>query len=208
MHRDLDFYEKTFVMIKPDGVQRGLIGEILNRFEKKGLKLVALKMVWPTKEQAAEHYFWPEEDKIKLGKRTKESNAKRGIEDDRDPIEIANWVHGTLIEGLTAGPVITMVVSGAHAISHVRKMRGSTNPSDADIGSISGDYTIDSYQLADWGQRSIRNLVHASGSVEEAEREMMVWFSEQEILDYDLAIEQILYTKEWEKLNADKNPHK
>jgi nucleoside-diphosphate kinase len=101
-----------------------------------------------------------------------------------------------------------MVVEGAHAVDHVRKLRGSTNPSDADIGSIAGDYTVDSYQLADWAGRSIRNLVHASGSVEEAKREIKLWFEEDEVLDYDLAIEKILYTKEWEKLNADKRPTK
>lgn len=196
------------MMVKPDGVQRGLIGEIIARLERKGLKLVAMKMVWPDEEIANEHYHWPEEDRLALGMRTKKSFEDKGVKDDRDPLDIADWVHGLLIDNLTAGPVVAMVWAGAHAIEHVRKLRGATNPSSADIGTISGDFTIDSYQLSDWAGRSIRNLAHASGSVQEAQREISLWFDEDEILDYDLAIENILYTKEWEKLNRDKKPTK
>lgn len=186
-------------MMKPDSVQRGLVGEIVSRFERKGLKIVAMKMLWPTEEKVAEHYHWPEEDMLALGERTKKSFEEKGIKDDRDPIEIAKWVHGMLIDFMTSGPVVALVVEGSHAVELVRKLRGATNPAGADVGTISGDYTIDSYQLADAAGRAIRNLVHVSGSVEEAKREIGIWFSEEEILDYDLAIEQILYSKDWEQ---------
>jgi nucleoside-diphosphate kinase len=92
-----------------------------------------------------------------------------------------------------------MVIEGAHAIAHVRKIRGATNPLGADIGTITGDYTIDSYFVADADERAIRNLVHASGSVEEAENEIKLWFKKDEIMDYDMAIDQILYSMEWQK---------
>jgi nucleoside-diphosphate kinase len=198
MYKELPIYQRTFVLVKPDGVQRGLVGDVVARFERKGLKLVAMKMVWPTEEQVAKHYEWPEADMIKLGERTKQGFIEKGIQDDREPMAIAKWVHGMLLEYVSGGPVVAMVIEGAHAVDHVRKLRGHTNPLAADVGTISGDYTVDSYQLADAAQRAIRNLVHVSGSPEEAQREIGIWFKSEEIHDYSSAIEQIVYSKEWE----------
>ncbi len=191
-------HERSLVLIKPDGLQRGLVGEILCRFEKKGLKITALKMVWPTKETAKRHYDMPEADKILLGTRTLASFEERGEKLNKTPMEIADEVQGRLVKYLTTGPVVAMVIEGAHAVAHVRKIRGSTNPLAADVGTIAGDYTIDSYFVSSADDRAIRNLVHASGSVEEAEREIKIWFNDKEIYDYDLAIEKILYSKDWE----------
>ncbi|BDQ04890.1 MAG: nucleoside-diphosphate kinase [Candidatus Dojkabacteria bacterium] len=192
-------YQRTLVLLKPDTVQRGLMGEIISRFEKKGLKIVAMKFLKATEEQAKAHYYWSDEEKLKSGTRTLESYKKRGIELNMDPIKIAEDVQRRLVRFMLAGPVLVMVIEGAHAIDHVRKLVGHGSPLDADVGTIRGDYTIDSYVLADEADRAARNLIHASSSVEEAERELAVWFKEDEIYDYRLAIEDILYSTEWEE---------
>lgn len=192
-------HEHTLVLVKPDGVQRGLIGDILTRFEKKGLKIIALKMVWPTRELAKEHYSQPKDDMIALGNKTIAAYAERNEKPPfDDPIEIAKNIQGKLVDYLSTGPVVAMVIDGAHAIQHVRKIRGATNPLAADVGTIVADLTIDSYFVSDAADRSIRNLVHASGSVEEAKREIKLWFKPEELYEYNLAIENILYNKKWE----------
>ncbi len=193
-------YERSLVIVKPDGVQRGLVGEIMSRFEKKGLKISAIKMVLPTREMAAKHYDQPETAMRLLGERTLASYAEKGVKHwSSDPMEIARDIQKKLVNYLSVGPVVAMVVEGAHAIAHVRKIRGATNPLGADVGTITADYTIDSYFISDLDGRAIRNLVHASGTVEEAENEIKLWFKEEEIMDYELAIEKILYSMEWEK---------
>lgn len=196
-------HERTLVIVKPDGVQRGLVGEILARFEKKGLKIIGMRMVWPDALLAQNHYDMPESDKIAMGERTLATYREKGVELDKTPIEIAEGVQKRLVKYLSTGPVVAMVIEGAHAIAHVRKIRGATNPLSADVGTITADYTIDSYFLSDPDERAIRNLVHASGSVDEANREIALWFGKEEIHDYDLAIEKILYSKDWEGVRGD-----
>lgn len=198
-------HERSLVLIKPDAVQRALVGEIIARFEKKGLKITAMKMVVPTSAQASDHYGWSEEEKRGSGERTIAGYKEKGLEPPfgGDPIKIAENTMRKLVEYLVAGPVVAMVIEGAHAIAHVRKIRGATNPLMADIGSITADLSIDSYFISDEVDRAIRNLVHASGNPEEAEREIKIWFKESEIADYDLAIEKILYAKEWEAARND-----
>jgi nucleoside-diphosphate kinase len=193
-------HEQTLIILKPDAIQRGLIGEILIRFEKKGLKFVAFKMVWPTEKQAAAHYDWSEEEKLGSGNRTLEGYKEKGVEAPYggDPIKIAENTMRKLVTYLSAGPVIAAVIEGAHAIAHVRKVRGATNPLNADIGSISADLSIDSYFISDEVDRATRNLVHASGNVEEAKREIALWFKEDEIHSYELPLEKVLYSKDWE----------
>lgn len=192
-------HEQTLVLLKPDAIQRGLMGEILSRFEKKGLKVVAMKMVWPTLEQAKNHYDQPEADMMALGERTIASYKEKGLEMNKEPMDIAREIQKRLLRYLVVGPIVALVIEGAHAVAHVRKIRGATNPLSADVGTITADLTIDSYFLADPDERSIRNLVHASGSVEEANREIAIWFKKEELFAYDLAIEKILYSREWEK---------
>lgn len=193
-------HERSLVLIKPDAVQRGLIGEVITRFEKKGLKISAMKMVWPTEEQARKHYDQPESAMIALGTKTLTTYAEKGLKHRfSDPIEIARDIQKKLVRFMTTGPIVAMVIEGAHAIAHVRKIRGGTNPLTADVGTITADLTIDSYFIADDDERAIRNLVHASGTVEEAETEIKIWFKESELQDYDLAIEKVLYDKKWEK---------
>lgn len=192
-------HERSLVLLKPDTIQRGLIGEIVSRFEKKGLKITAMKMVWPSKEMAAKHYDLPESSALALGQRTLATYEERGEKHKfSDPMEVAADIMKRLERYLSAGPIVAMVLEGAHAISHIRKIRGGVNPLNADIGTITGDYSMDSYFIADLDERAVRTLVHASGSVEEAENEIKIWFVEDEIHDYDLAIERILYSKDWE----------
>jgi len=194
------FHERSLILLKPDTIQRGLIGEIVSRFEKKGLKIVGMKMVMPTREMAAAHYDWSEEEKRGSGERTIATYKEKGLNPPSDdPIVIAEMTMKKLVNLLTAGPVIAAVIEGAHAIASVRKIRGHTNPLSADVGTITADYAMDSYFVADERDGAIRNLVHASGNTGEAEREINLWFKPEEIFEYDLAIEIILYGKEWDE---------
>jgi nucleoside-diphosphate kinase len=193
------YHERTLVLLKPDSVQRGLIGEIISKFEKKGIKIVAMKMVWPTKAKAMEHYNWSDSEKEATGNRTIEAYRAKNLKITKTAKEYAEEVQRKMYSYLATGPVVVMVFEGAHAIEHVRKTVGHGNPLSADVGTIRADYTIDSYVVADDSERATRNLIHASGNLSEAEREIKVWFKEDEIVDYDLAIEKILYDKDWEK---------
>jgi len=192
------YHEQTLVVLKPDTIQRGLVGEIITRFEKKGLKIVAMKMAWPDEKLARDHYFWSDEEKEASGGRTIEAYKEKGLKITKTAKEYAEDVQRRLYRYLQTGPVVVMVIEGAHAIELVRKLVGQGNPLTADVGTIRADLTIDSYVLADDVDRAARNMIHASGNPSEAEREIKVWFKKGDLVDYDLAIEKILYDKEWE----------
>lgn len=194
------YRERSLVIVKPDGVQRGLIGEFIVRFEKKGLKIVAMKMVWPTEELARKHYDQPKHAAIALGRKTIAAYKERGVDLGKKPLEIAKDIQKRLVHYMTGGPVVVMIIEGPHAIESVRKIRGGTNPLSADIGSITADYAMDSYFIADEDARAVRNLAHASGSVDEANTEIAIWFKPSEIHNYNLAIDEVLYSKEWEDI--------
>ena len=190
--------ERTFMLVKPDGVKRGLVGEIISRVEKRGLKIIALKMLVPTAAQAAKHYPAPDEWCRQVGEKTLESYAKY----DKDPmkslgttdlIEIGHIINGWNMEYLVSGPVVMMVIEGVHAIDMIRKIVGKTFPSFADPGTIRGDYSVDSPNLANDQKRAVRNLIHASGDPTEAANEIGLWFSEPEIHDYKRTDEDIMF---------------
>jgi nucleoside-diphosphate kinase len=186
--------EKTFVIIKPDGVQRTLIGEIIRRYERMGLKMVALKMVVPTAEMAEKHYTLDPEWIRKVGEKSIQSYNKKNITPPSDdPIVVGKKVLTRLVRFMTSGPVVAMVWQGVHAVQIVRKMTGGTEPLSSDIGTIRGDFVLDSYQIADTDDRAIRNIVHASGTVEEANGEINLWFKPEEVLNYRLIQDAILY---------------
>ena len=186
--------ERTLVVIKPDGVQRSLIGEIIKRFEQVGLKMVAVKMLVPTEDFVEKHYTLDPHWRQLTGEKTIKGYIEKGLEPpSRDPLEISQKILENLKRYLTSGPVVAMVWEGAHAVKIVRKLVGGTEPLTSDVGTIRGDYVLDSYQMGDEDGRSVRNLVHASGSVEEAEMEIKHWFSEDELIEYRLVQEQILY---------------
>lgn len=186
--------EKTLVLIKPDGVQRSLIGEVIKRYESCGLKLVALKMLIPSQKLALKHYSIDPEWAFKTGTKSIEAATARGekLWTD-DPVKYAEKIRETLKVYMASGPIVAMVWQGMNAVGVVRKITGSTEPLNSVPGTIRGDYTIDSYHAADSDKRAVRNIIHASGSVEEAEKEMAIWFKPEEILSYRLVSEEILY---------------
>lgn len=186
--------ERTLVVIKPDGVQRSLVGEIIKRYERVGLKLVGVKMVVPTEEFVEKHYtIDPEWRRITGEKRIKAAKAKGENLPSEDPLEITRIVLDKLKKYLSSGPVVALVWQGAHAVELVRKITGGTEPRTSDVGTIRGDFVLDSYIMADEDGRAVRNLVHASGSVSDAEKEIELWFKNNEVLSYRLVQEQILY---------------
>jgi len=186
--------ERTLVIIKPDGVQRALIGKILERYERIGLKLVGLKMLVPTAEHIEKHYTLDPNWLLVTGEKTIESYRKKGLKPpSEDPLEITRVVLANLIKFMTSGPVVAMAWQGAHAVKIARKITGGTEPLTSDIGTIRGDFVLDSYQMSDIGSRAVRNLIHASGSVKEAEAEINLWFKSEELIGYRLVQEQILY---------------
>jgi len=186
--------ERTFVMIKPDGVQRTLIGEIIKRFERTGLKLVGMKMVVPTEEMVEKHYLVNPDFKKNVGLKTIESYKKKGqTPPTEDPEEQGEFVLNGLKKYMTSGPVVVMCWEGVHVVELVRKIVGGTEPRSSDVGTIRGDYVIDSYQLADKDGRAVRNLIHASGDTDEAEKEIALWFPPEELCEYRLVQEAILY---------------
>lgn len=186
--------EKTLVVIKPEGIQRSLIGEIVSRYECSGLKLVALKMLVPTTELVESHYLVDPEWLVKVGNKAISAYEKKGIEaPNKNPEEAGRRVLEGLKKYFTSGPVIAMVWQGIGAVPVVRKITGSTEPASSDVGTIRGDLTIDSYLLADSDNRAVRNLVHASGTADEAEKEISLWFRSEELISYRLISEAMLY---------------
>jgi len=186
--------ERTLVIIKPDGVQRTLIGEIIKRYERVGLKMLAIKMVVSTPEHIEKHYTLDPDWRRITGEKTIKSYQDKGLTPpSMDPLEITAKILENGKKFMTAGPVIAMVWQGAHAVKIVRKITGSTEPLTSDMGTIRGDFVLDSYAMSDADDRFVRNLVHASGSVEEAEMEIAHWFKKDEIIDYNLIQDKILY---------------
>jgi nucleoside-diphosphate kinase len=186
--------ERTLIIIKPDGIQRTLIGEIISRYERLGLKLVAMKMLVTTEDHVEAHYTLDPTWRTVTGEKTIKSYKDKGLTPpSEDPLEITSKILLGLKKYMTSGPVVAMVWQGAHAVKIVRKVTGSTEPLSSDVGSIRGDFVLDSYQMSDTDSRAVRNLVHASGSPEEAEMEIKHWFKDTEITKYRLIADEILY---------------
>ncbi len=190
--------EKTLVLIKPDGIKRGLIGEIIHRFEQRGLKVIALKMVRANENQVDEHYPKDEKWIKRLGEKTLASYEKYGYDPIKemgtnDPEKIGLEVRKWLINYMISGPLIKMVVQGIHAIDMVRKIVGPTLPVNAEMGTIRGDFSVDSPDAANREKRAIHNIVHASETPEEAEHEIIFWFSPEEIYEYKRAEEDMMF---------------
>jgi nucleoside-diphosphate kinase len=178
--------ERTLVMVKPDGVQRKLIGEVIKRIEQSGLKIVAMKMERPTKDFAEEFYPNSDEWYKSIGDRAKAAFEKQGLDVKKHygsdiPIGMGKVVKKWLVDFISSGPVVAMVVEGEDAIQRMRKLCGKTYPNLADKGTIRGDLGIDTVEKANTEGRSIQNVVHTAGSKEEAEKEISLWFKSDEI---------------------------
>ena len=196
MNKDEKRYqdEMTLVIIKPDGVQRALVGEIISRFEKVGLKIVTMKMVVASVDQVEEHYTVNPDWKKNVGLKNIESYSNKGLAPpSNDPEVLSDMVLTNLKKYITSGPVVLLVLQGAHAVALVRKIIGGTEPLSSDVGTIRGDYVLDSFEMADGDGRAVRNLIHASGSRDEAEAEIKVWLDESELLRYGIISDKILY---------------
>lgn len=185
--------ERTFVILKPDTVQRSLMGEVIRRFELTGLKCSAMKMFVPEEEQLLAHYHKNDEWFLKKGTKIVEDLMSQNLPIEKEPIEYGKDIIRTVVKYMTAGPVVAMVWEGNQAVSVVTKIVGTTEPATSDVGTLRGDYTIDSYGHASYENRAVRNLIHCSDAVTEAEREIAIWFSEEEIMQYTTAQERIMY---------------
>ncbi len=179
--------ERTLVLLKPDAVQRGLVGEIISRFEKAGLKMIAAKMVTPSEDLAKKHYPADRREFIEgMGHKSLETYREAGMDPKSelgtdDAHEIGLKIHGWMVGFITSGPVMAIVLQGKDAIVGVRSLTGHTVPAKADPGTIRGDYSNDTPTLANKEQRPIMNLVHASGDKDEAEFEIKLWFTPDEL---------------------------
>lgn len=186
--------ERTLLVVKPDGVVRSLVGEVVSRIERTGLKLVGIKMVRVTPEHVEKHYTLDENWFKNVGKKGIEGAKKQGaIPPTDDPEEMSKLILSQLVDYITSGPVVAMVWQGAHAVEIVRKLVGDTEPRSSSTGTIRGDFVHDSYPLSNKEGRAVRNVVHAAGSVSEAEQEIYHWFNENELCDYVLLSEALLY---------------
>ena len=189
--------ERTLLILKPDAVKRGLAGEIVSRIEARGLKIIALRMFWASKDQIDNHYPQDEKWVRRLGEKTLKNYAeykfdvKKELGSD-DSFDVGKLVRSWLIDYLTSGPLVKIVIEGIHAIDMVRKIAGPTMPADADMGTIRGDFSVDDATAANRDKRSVRNLVHASETPEEAEHEISFWFAPEEIFDYKRAEDYVM----------------
>jgi nucleoside-diphosphate kinase len=185
--------ERTLVMIKPDGVQRALLGTIITRLERTGLKFIAMKLLVPQAEQCWKHYNKDEDWFLKKGARVMEDRKAHNMPIEKDAMEYGKDLIQANVDFFTSGPVLAMVIEGNQSVAIVKKIVGGTEPTTSDVGTIRGDFTVDSYGLSSLDNRAVRNLAHCSDSPEEAEREIPLWFEEGELIAYRLVGEQILY---------------
>ena len=185
--------ERTFVIIKPDGVQRGLVGEVIKRYERTGLKLVGLKFGVAEEKKFWEHYNKDDAGLLKRGTKIAEDKKANSLPVDKEPLEYGKDIIRQLVKFMTSGPVLMMVWEGNQSAAVVRKITGDTEPATSDVGTIRGDLTVDSYGISAVDDRAVRNLIHCSENVEEAKREIAIWFTPEEVTEYRLVTEQILY---------------
>ncbi len=164
--------EQTLILIKPDGVLRNLIGEIIRRYEQSGLVVKSLKMLTAEQDLIAKHYPEDEEYMISIGK--KSAAAGDAV---ASPLEQGRMIVHALRSYITSGPIVAMVLEGEDVVAKARKITGYTDPASADKGTIRGDLGEDSILEANREKRPVKNLIHASGTVDEAQREISLWFS-------------------------------
>lgn len=185
--------ERSLVLLKPDSVQRSLVGEIIARFERTGLKIAGMKMVFATEQQLLDHYNKDDEWYERKGQGIVEDMKAHDLPVEKEAIEYGRDIVRNLVRYMTAAPLVAIVMEGNQAVAVVSKLVGTTEPSTSDVGTIRGDYTVDSYAHSTLENRGVRNLVHQSESPEEAEREIKIWFTEEEIMKYVTAQERIMY---------------
>lgn len=190
--------EQTLILAKPDALQRGIVGEIIKRFESRGFKVVGLKMIKPTTDHIKKHYLATKEQLEGMGNKSLENLKLLGLDVKKvlgtdNALEIGKMINNWNFEFLSSSPVVAMVFEGPHAVDMARKIVGNTLPFKADLGTIRGDFSVDSSTLGNFNKRPIRNIVHASGSIAEAKREISHWFSKKEIFQYKRVDESVMF---------------
>lgn len=185
--------QRTFVIVKPDGVQRSLLGEILGRYERTGLKLVGLNFCLADEKKLWEHYNKDDAWFLKKGTKIAEDKKANNLPVTKEPIEYGKDIIRQLVKYMSAGPVLMMVWEGNQAVAVIQKLTGTTEPATSDVGTIRGDLTLDSYEASAVDDRAVRNLIHCSDAPDQAEHEIALWFSENELMNYRLLAEEILY---------------
>lgn len=189
--------ERTFIILKPDTIQRGLVGEIIKRFERIGLKIVGMKMHMVNEKTLWEHYNKDDAWYTKKGSNIVENKKKLGMVIDKEPIEYGKDIIRAMVHYMCAGPVVSLVIEGNSAQAVVKRLVGGTEPTTADTGTIRGDYALDSYYICDVdGSRGMRNLIHCTDPADGEgayDREVNLWFTKEEIHEYHLVSEAMLY---------------
>ncbi|MDQ6985379.1 MAG: nucleoside-diphosphate kinase [Candidatus Dojkabacteria bacterium] len=195
--------QKTLVVLKHDCVMRGLMGEVITRFERVGLKLVAFEFLAATEDMGDKHYASSDENLQRFGNNTLTECKEKGIDPVEkygtdDALEIGKMIKNWNVELITRGPVLAMVWEGPDTIALIRKLAGKTSPKDAAPGTIRGDFSWDNYEAANQEMRSVYNILHASGNEEEAEFEIKLWFGDEEVIDYTLYTHRAM-SNSWDK---------
>jgi len=189
--------ERTFIILKPDTIQRGLVGEIIKRFERIGLKIVGMKMHMVDEKTLWAHYNKDDAWYTKKGANILENKKKLGMEIDKEAIEYGKDIIRAMVHYMCAGPVVSLVIEGNQAQAVVKRLVGGTEPTTADTGTIRGDFALDSYYICDVdGSRGMRNLIHCTDPADGEgayEREVNLWFTKDEIQEYRLVSEAMLY---------------
>ena len=170
-----------------------MIGEIINRYERTGLKLVGVKFGILDEKKLWEHYNKDDAWFLRKGTKIAEDKKANNLPADKEPIEYGKDIIRQLVKYMGCGPTMSMVWEGSQAVAVVTKITGTTEPATSDVGTIRGDFTTDSYVISAVDDRAVRNLIHCSESPREAEREIAIWFTEAEILKYRHLSEEILY---------------
>lgn len=181
--------QRSLVLLKQDAIKRGITGEIIHRLERTGLKIIGLKLVNPTEEMAKQHYLTTDDNLRAMGEKTLADCLENNIDPvenmgSDDPLVLGKTIWECNVQFLKSGPIIAMVFEGPYAIMNIRNIVGHTVPAKAVPGTIRGDFALDTAVSANKRKRSIYNLVHASGNLEEAEREINLWFSQDEMITY------------------------
>lgn len=175
--------ERSLILIKPEGIEKNLIGEIISRLEKANLKIKAMKMLIANEEKAEKHYPVTEEWAFTAFTKSKQTAEKEGREfNHENHMDFGKDIQSRLKQALTRGPIVSMVVEGDNAVYLIRQLTGHTEPKQAEKGTIRGDFSDDSYEVSDKEKRALYNIIHASSSLEDAEKEIEIWFQEHEIL--------------------------
>lgn len=189
--------ERTFVILKPDAIQRGLVGEIIKRFERIGLKVVAMKMHLADEDTLWKHYNKDDAWYLRKGTNIVENRKKLNLPVEKEALEYGKDIIRVVVNYMKAGPVVSLVIEGNSSQAVVKRLVGGTEPATADTGTIRGDYALDTYFLCDNdGSRGMRNLIHCTDPADGEgayEREMNLWFTQGEIMNYRLVSEAMLY---------------